>query len=155
CSANVCGSAAPESQARQALQLQEHYGVAHPMQVIDFDLTAQVDPAKVHLVNESGQAIPFQVLDGGKKIAGQTDLPPGASRRWRLVDGPAPGAIPDGIQVTIYQNQGRSLYQISNGITGIRVPLPVQGPSPRYRPLADLFNYGPSYPRLFLPAPVQ
>ncbi len=142
-------------QAGQTFRIQEHFGVAHPMQVIDFDLTSNVDPSQVHLVNESGQSVPFQILDDGKKIAVQTDLPAGASRRWQLVDGSAPESVKDGIQVATYQDQGRSLYQITNGLTGIRVPMPVQGPSPRYRPLADLFNYGPSYPRLFLPAPVQ
>lgn len=153
--ASVGSAAGPGGEVVQTLQIEEHFGVSHPMQVIDFDLKTKVDPAQVHVVNESGQAIPFQILEGGKKVALQTDLPANRSRRWRLLSGPPPKTSADGVQVTSYREGDRSLYQISNGLTGVRVPLPVQRPAPRYRPLADLFNYGPDVPRLFLPAPVQ
>ena len=80
CLASVCSAAEPNGEVMQTLQVEEHFGVSHPMQVIDFDLKQKVDPAQVHVVNESGQAIPVQILDSGKKVAIQTDLPANSSR---------------------------------------------------------------------------
>ncbi len=152
---NAGGAAEPAGSVLQVLQIDEHFGVAHPRQVIDFDLQQPVDPAKVHVVDAAGQPVLFQVLDGGKKVAIQTDLPAHQSRRWQLIQGAAPKQLPSEVTVAEHQEKGRSVYQITNGLTGVRVPMPVKMPAALWKPPNDLFNYGPSSPRLFLPAPVQ
>src|SRR5262249_1328229 len=99
--------------------------------------------------------VAFQVLAGGKKVAIQTDLGAGQARQWRLLSGRAPTATPTNLQVSEYTARGRSGYQITKGLTGLRPPQPSLSRHPPLRPLVDLFNYGPDVPRVILPAPVQ
>ena len=69
-------------------------------QIIDFDLDARIDPANTYLLGPDGNEVPYQFLDGGKKLAVRTDLPAGAEKTWRLLSGRAPAPVTDGVRVT-------------------------------------------------------
>jgi hypothetical protein len=153
--ANSLLGAQADRQVIQTFQVEEHFGVSHPLQVIDFDLKHKINRSEVHVVDDKGQPVLFQVIDNGAKVAVQTELRAGESRQWKLLQGRGPKVRPSLVPVTKLKEGTRNYYQITNGITGIRLPTPVTMPSPTYKPLVDLFNYGPNKPRLFLPAPVQ
>ncbi|MHB9024906.1 MAG: hypothetical protein ACYC7E_12145 [Armatimonadota bacterium] len=55
--------------------LKEAFGVQHPDQIVAFDLSAPVDPAKSYLLGPAGAEVPYQVLGGGKQLAVRTNLP--------------------------------------------------------------------------------
>ncbi|MHB9025188.1 MAG: hypothetical protein ACYC7E_13620 [Armatimonadota bacterium] len=129
----------------------ERFGVAHPDQIIDFDLAAPVDAKNAYLLGPDGAEVPYQLLENGKKLAVRTDLPVGAEKTWKLMTGHAPAPARDGVQVT----EGTTCYEITNGLTGIRVikPVPVTGAA--WKPLFDLLGWDGQAPRVYLPAPVQ
>lgn len=156
CPLRPCFGAGLDSRVLQTIEVHERYGVSHPMQIIDFDLDATADPATMHVLDEGGRAVPFQLLDGGKKLALQTDLPAHQSRRWKLVRGAAPQVSPSGgVVVREHAQDGWAGYEITNGLTGVRVPAPTAASSVRWRPLIDLMSYRADAPRVLMPAPVQ
>ena len=55
--------------------LRESFGVQHPDQIVTFDLSKPVDPAKCYLLDPAGVEVPYQVLQGGTKLAVRTNLP--------------------------------------------------------------------------------
>ncbi len=55
--------------------LEEHSGVSHPDQIVDFDLDIDVDPENNYLVGPDGEEVPYQILEDGKKLALRTSLP--------------------------------------------------------------------------------
>lgn len=109
----------------QTLEVNEHFGVSHPWQIIDFDVAINGAADKVHVVNDKGAPAVFQFLKNGKKVAVLTDLPAGETRRWHLRSGPGPDLDPGKLQVT----DGKDHIQITNGLTGIRIPKPVRTPA--------------------------
>ena len=80
-------SRAAEGWEIQAFTIQEAFGVSHPDQIVDFDVAADVDPASAYLVGPDGREVPFQLLEGGRKVAVRTDLPAGTSKTWKLMSG--------------------------------------------------------------------
>jgi hypothetical protein len=70
--------------------LTEHLGVSHPDQIVDFDLDKPVDGANCYLVGPGGQEEPYQLLEGGRKLAIRTHLPASRLAIDRMVGGPAP-----------------------------------------------------------------
>ncbi|MHB9024909.1 MAG: hypothetical protein ACYC7E_12160 [Armatimonadota bacterium] len=72
----LCGPIAAQGPKPLAtFSAQEVFGVPHPEQVIDFDLPAPVDPKTTYLIGPNGNEAPYQVLEGGKKVAVRTGLP--------------------------------------------------------------------------------
>src|SRR5687767_10884856 len=65
------------AQALQTFTVAERFGVAHPEQIIDFDVAAAVDVANVRVLGPGGAEVAFQLLENGKKLAVRTDLPAG------------------------------------------------------------------------------
>ncbi|MHB9134534.1 MAG: hypothetical protein ACYDBB_25965 [Armatimonadota bacterium] len=59
----------------QTFALKEVFGVSHPDQIIDFDLTKPVDPKSAYVIGPNGDETPYQLIDGGKKLAVRTKLP--------------------------------------------------------------------------------
>ncbi len=55
--------------------LQEQFGVTHPDQILDLALPRPVDPANTYLVGPDGREAPYQLLEGGKRLALRTALP--------------------------------------------------------------------------------
>ncbi|MHB9133339.1 MAG: hypothetical protein ACYDBB_19910 [Armatimonadota bacterium] len=116
--------------------LTEAFGVAHPDQIVYFDLPASINPAKAQLVDADGKPVIYQKMANGQ-LAVRTDLPKGAKRTWSLHAGkPVPTAA-DAVTIT----PGQGYAEIANGMIAIRVPMVAadlkQTPSPiqglRYR----------------------
>ena len=95
--------------------LHEDFGVTHPEQIVYFEAGPKLAVGKEALVDEAGKPAPFQVLND-HRIAVRTDLPAGATKIWRLIDGPAPV----GSGVTLVEKP--DYYEITNELIGIRVP---------------------------------
>ena len=55
--------------------VRERFGVAHPEQIIDFDLDKKVDASNCVMLGPDGKETGFQIIEGGKKIAVRTRLP--------------------------------------------------------------------------------
>ena len=156
CTVRVCVGAEQESRVQQTLEVNEYFGVSHPTQIIDFDLDTPATSSTVHVLNEAGRPVPFQLIDGGRRLALQTDLSANQSRRWRVLRGAGPHPTPVGGVAVREQVHGiDGWYEVTNGLTGVRVPTPATASSLRWRPPIDLAGYRPAEPRVFLPAPVQ
>jgi len=102
----------------QTVALREHFGVSHPSQIVDFDLTAKVEPTSAFVIGPEGTEVPFQILRGNR-IAVQSDLPAGAERTWKLFAGRAPAKFDGGVKVA----RGGRFFEIANGLTGVRIPV--------------------------------
>lgn len=135
----------------QTFTLTEQFGVSHPEQIIDFDLNKEVVANNAYMIGPDGLEVPYQILEGGKKIAVRTDLPKGERKQWSLMSGHAPQPVVAGIQV----EEETEAYVITNGLTGVRIPKPVTEAGDRWRPLFDFNGWKPDAPRVFVPAPLQ
>lgn len=93
----LCRAADPPA---QTFTVQEMFGVAHPEQLVDFDLAQPIDAAQSYLIGPDGAEVPYQLLDGGKKLALRTNLPANTTKTWTLKRGRAPQAVQDGVTVT-------------------------------------------------------
>ena len=133
CGAGTRPRTVPES-GGDTFSIKEVFGVSHPNQVIDFDLTQPIDPTETSLVDDRGVDVAYQVLGGGRKLAVQTDLPAGAERMWTLVRGRRPqGQSADAVHV----RRADRYYEITNALVGVRIvrpggawggtPAPIQG----------------------------
>ena len=119
------------------LVLREHFGVSHPLQLVEFKLDQDVQPRTGVLKSSDGQATPYQVLSS-KKMVLLTDLPAKMSREWNLSSArpAAEGELPNAVVVTLDSTRAT----VANGLTGVIVPLAATGdnlPAPiqglRYR----------------------
>ncbi|MHB9131777.1 MAG: hypothetical protein ACYDBB_11900 [Armatimonadota bacterium] len=67
---------APKPKDELALfTLREAFGVAHPEQLVAFDLATPVDATQCYLLGPDGAEATYQVVDGGRKLAVRTHLP--------------------------------------------------------------------------------
>jgi hypothetical protein len=123
-SSGLTGAAA-RGRAAETFTLTEHFGVAHPEQIITFDLAAPIDPKKTAVTMAIGDAaavpVPLQVLADGKKLAVRTSLGAGETRTFAVKPGTPAAAGPDAVTV----RETDAWYEIANGLTGVRVPKPV------------------------------
>ncbi len=110
-----------------AFTLRETFGVPHPDQIIDFDLAGPIASQSVAVVDGDGREVPSQVIDGGRKIAVRTDLPAGATRVFRIVAGKVPAQTANAVQVKKDEKAG--WHEVTNGLTGVRVPLAAPPPA--------------------------
>lgn len=101
----------------QTFVLQEMFGVRHPDQVIDFDLSTTVDPANSYLLGPGGSEVPYQILSSNR-VALRTSLSPKASVSWTLMSGRPPSLFEGGVQLL---DKG-DYYEVTNGLTGVRIP---------------------------------
>ncbi len=114
------------------LTLREAFGVSHPEQLVEFVVPAATTAAPVRLTDLAGRDVPAQVLRDGR-LAVLTDLPAFGERHWILQHAAAPLTLEDGVRVTVR----RAYYEVTNGLTGVRiarfpgnlsrVPAPIQG----------------------------
>ena len=136
----------------EAFVIKEHYGVSHPDQIIDFELNERIEPTKAHMIGPTGRQVVFQPLENDSKVAVRTDLPAGATRTWKLMSGRGPGVRPERDLVRVIEK--KQYYEITNGVTGIRIPTEqFQLPSD-LTAWPGLFNISVRQP-FYLPAPVQ
>ena len=104
----------------QTLTYREPFGLSHRNEILEFDLQQQVDAGSCRLLDDKGSEVPCQIARGGKKLLLRTDLAAHASPTWRLVAGKPRG--PDQALVTIIEDAAKGWYEISNGLTGVRIP---------------------------------
>jgi hypothetical protein len=102
-----------------AFSIAEVFGVSHPRQIIDFDFRQPVDPKHAYMLGPDGTEVPFQRLSTGN-IAVETDLPAHAQRSWKLFAGRAPKQFPNALRLKTLPDY----YEITNGVTGVRVARP-------------------------------
>jgi hypothetical protein len=108
-----------------SFDLAEHFGVSHPDQIVTFDLPAGTPTSGVRVVDQATNAVPFQFMEGGRKVALQTDLPAGGTKVWRLEasqDSERHEVKRSGSQKLVTLTENSNGWQIANGLTGIRVP---------------------------------
>jgi hypothetical protein len=104
----------------QTFTLQERYGVSHPTQIVDFDLGNITLPKSYYVIGPNGKSVPFQVLSNNR-IAVETSLAPYATANWQLYSGrpPSTPSLPNAVKIS----QTTNYYQITNGLTGVRIPV--------------------------------
>jgi hypothetical protein len=101
--------------------VEEVYGVSHPQQVVEFDPGTAVDGRMSYVIGPDGNDAPSQVLSNGR-VAVVASLPANTRRVWTLYRGRAPKPPSDPAVVT---DRG-SHWEITNGLTGVRVAKPDQ-----------------------------
>jgi len=107
----------------QTFSYKEPFGLAHAKQVLDLALTKPVDAESCRLLNARGNETPFQIAGGGKRLLLRADLAPRQQATWRLVEGKLTGtAQAAGPFVTVTEDRTNGWYEITNGLTGVRVP---------------------------------
>jgi len=120
-----CAALLPCVQAAEplTLTLRELFGTSHPDQLVEFELKEPVDGATHRLFDETGVEAPFQVIDAGRKMIIRSDLPAGATKTWKLERGRS--AAMSAVQVV----QMDRYFEITNALTGVRVPIGSAGES--------------------------
>ncbi len=166
-----CIASSAASPQSQIIELREWFGVNHPLQLVVNIIWTNKATSAGHLEDESGKDIPFQLLEHGSKLAFCTDLPAGAIRQWHWLAGETKTSrsadqiadhIANQIANPVQLKQTAETWELSNGLIAFRIPNAEsikQSASDRahtfLKPLVDIFNYGPSYPRVLTLAPIQ
>ncbi len=130
-------SRAPRTQHEAPLAtftIQEHFGVAHPDQIIDFDCDERADPENSYMIGPQGEVVPCQFMEGGRKIAVRASLAAGGKKTWKLMSGPPPADATGAVKVM----EGDGHYDITNGLVGVRVPSLPPGGGSTGKPLAPI-----------------
>jgi len=106
----------------QTFSYEEPFGLAHSKQVLELGLTNPVDGANCRLLDARDNETPFQIAGGGKRLLLRTDLAPRQKATWRLIEG-KPAVNPQTASlVKVTEDKANGWYEITNGLTGIRVP---------------------------------
>ena len=113
-----------------SFNLPEAFGVTYPVQIIDFDYTGAVDRTNSYLLGPDGVEVPFQVLSNGK-IAVQTDLAANAQKTFTLYRGRSARKFPNMVRLDVKP----TYYEITNGITGVRIVRPEGANDTRLAPI--------------------
>jgi hypothetical protein len=114
----VSSAAAPPNEGAAPFVLHEMFGVAHPDQIVTFDLSQSVDPQRTILVADDGSEVPYQLIAGGRQLAVRTGLAAGE----RKLFSPRPGKPAATFQDAVTVRETSAYYEIVNGLTGVRVP---------------------------------
>ena len=93
--------------------------MSHPEQVVELPLSKPLTGGSWLVRDEAGAMKPCQLLSGGQRLALQTDLPAGESRRWEVVSGQPSAAPRDPITITT-SAEG---IEIANSLVAVRLPL--------------------------------
>lgn len=114
------------------LVLREPFGVGHPRQLLAFSLPPGAGPGPFRVIGPGGTESLHQVLGDGR-LAVLSDLGAGEERRWTVYRGESAAGVAEGVRVSRH----RAYYEITNGLTGVRVarfpgdlsraPAPIQG----------------------------
>ena len=104
----------------QSFSYEEPFGIPHAREILVFKLAKPVDGAKCRLINAGGKAVPFQISANGQQLWLRTDLAAHEKLSWRLRDGKPVAA--DATDVKVNEDTAHGWYEISNGLTGVRVP---------------------------------
>jgi hypothetical protein len=104
----------------QTFTYREPFGVAHRNVILKFDLPKQLEAGAFRLVSDKGMEDTFQIARNGKKLLLRTDLAANETRRWQLVLGKP--RVRKSSTVVIAEEPSKRCYEISNGLTGVRIP---------------------------------
>jgi len=115
----LAGPSSRDARLIETFSIREIFGVSHPKQIIDFDLPRQIDPTETCMIGPDGREVPFQVLHTGK-VAVESGLPAYGSAVWKLCSGRPPDTSQDAVRVV----ERQAFYEITNGLTGVRVARP-------------------------------
>jgi len=118
-----CAHAASQAaDVSERFELHEMFGVSHPDQIITFDLARPVDPQLAVLVAGDGSGgrseVPYQLVAGGKQLALRTALMAGGRKTFFLRPGRPAATLAGAVTV----RETPAYYEITNGLTGVRVP---------------------------------
>jgi hypothetical protein len=112
--------------------LREVFGVTHPVQVVELEYQGQVDEGQSYMEGPDGAEVPYQVLSNGHLLV-LTGLPAWAEKQFRLMAGRAPGVAGP---VKIVESSG--YYEVTNGLTGVRVAKPAQAGNLKLAPIQGI-----------------
>jgi hypothetical protein len=107
-------------EAADTLSYTEPFGIGHQRVILALALAKPVDPAATRLVEASGKEVPYQVALDGKSILLRTDIGPRETLTWKLTAGTPPAA--DTSLVTVVEDEKNGWIEITNGLTGVRIP---------------------------------
>ena len=109
----------------QVFTLTEYFGVHFAEQVVMLDLDKPLTDSKnCRLVDGDGQEAPFQILCDGKgagMVAVVTGLDAYQTLTFTLLSGKSSARFTGGV---VFDDSNPSYYEITNGLTGVRVPKP-------------------------------
>src|SRR5579862_9222229 len=132
-SAGLVGHSAGDTRLIETFAIREIFGVAQPEQIIDFDFHKRLDPANAYMIGPGGREVPFQVLHSGV-VAVQTGLPAYGQAVWKLYSGRPPERFQDTVRVAEHP----AFYEITNGLTGVRVARPIGKPGEKSAPIQGI-----------------
>jgi hypothetical protein len=123
-----------EAQNPASFHLREQFGVSWPEQPIEFRYDGGVPSADTRMIGPSGVEVPFQWVSSCSDssavngcIAIRSALPANADYTWTLQSDAAPSAIPNN---PVQLNLVDSNYEITNGLTGVRIATQSASPGP-------------------------
>ena len=122
-------------QTLATFQLTEFFGVSWIDQPIEFRYDGGMPPlASTRMIGPNGAEIPYQWVSSCSDssatkgcIAVHSPLPANASYTWTLQSGFPPSTTPAN---PVLLSQSGSSWQLSNGLTGVRIVSPAGNPSP-------------------------
>jgi hypothetical protein len=131
-------------QTLQTFPLAELFGVSWPTQPIEFRYDGGQPPlSTTRMVGPSGTEVPYQWVSSCSDatavkgcILVDSNLPANASYTWTLQSNIAPQAtvvnpvVSSVVNGPAYGSQTLQYYQLTNGLTGIRIISPASNPSP-------------------------
>jgi hypothetical protein len=115
--------------------LSELFGISWPNQPIEFRYDGGQPPlATTRMMGPLGTEVPYQWVSSCSDatavrgcIAVRSNLPANSSYTWTLQSGIAPAATAvNPVQLSQVGNK----YQITNGLTGVQIPMPAANPAP-------------------------
>ena len=105
----------------QSFKTEELFGVSQPDKIIDFDLAQTANLSGTYgMAGPDGVNVPFQLLEGGKKVAVRTNLGANEEKQWILYTGN--GATQPSGSNAVVVSDNIDYHEITNGITGVRIP---------------------------------
>lgn len=107
--------------------IREAFGVSHPEQIIDFDVPEGGGGAGTLVELPGGQAVAYQWLEGGKKLALRTGLGANEKKLWEFRPGKKSAVDP---QNPVEVREVARGIEISNGLVGVRLPVSGKGAAP-------------------------
>lgn len=99
------------------LIVREQFGVSHPAQIIDFDLSEPRSAENTLVVGPDDLPVPFQILSGNRLAVAVDGLAANTTKTWTVCAG-----LNGNVATDLDVRETETFYEITNGRTGVRVP---------------------------------